>query len=284
MRLSRVLVACDLNPDYLDFWPSTRMAWREIVGVDATLVLIAPHDQIPSALRNDPDVTAFEPIEGVHTTFQAQCIRLLYPALVETEGAVIISDIDLYPLRASYFHQPLELLDERFFVVYRDDRLDCGEIDIMFNAALPVTWGDIFGIATPEDVRRELAGWADGLEYDGRRGWEGWYTDQRTLYRRLLSWPGRFERLWLLDDQYCRYNRLNRDKLVHENGLESWRIEGIRRQEYSDFNCFVPYRQHLEINREILEIGLDVAGSRRRGAWATPTPLVARRHDRGRRG
>ena len=28
MRLTRVLLACDLNRDYLNFWPSTRRAWQ----------------------------------------------------------------------------------------------------------------------------------------------------------------------------------------------------------------------------------------------------------------
>ena len=137
-----MLLACDLNPDYLDFWPSTRRAWKEIVGLDAVLVLVAPRDQIPAELRDDPAVVAFEPIAGLHTAFQAQCIRLLYPALLEPDGAVIISDMDLYPLRGSYFHHPVERLDERFFVSYRDDRLNRREIPIAFNAALPSTWGE----------------------------------------------------------------------------------------------------------------------------------------------
>jgi hypothetical protein len=258
-RLGRVLLACDLNRDYLDFWPSTRRAWKEIVGLDPTLVLVAPRDEIPAKLRDDPAVVAFEPLAGVHSAFQAQCIRLLYPALVETDRAVIIADIDLYPLRASYFHDPVKLLDERFFVVYRDERLERREIDIMFNAALPATWGEVFGISTIDDLRSELARWAEGLEYDGRRGWPGWYTDQRTLYDKLLTWPERDERLWMLDDQYTLYWRLNRDKLVDEAGLESWRIEGIRGGEYSDFNCFVPYREHREINDRVLRLGIEAA-------------------------
>jgi hypothetical protein len=258
-RLGHVLLACDLNRDYLDFWPSTRRAWQKIVGLDPLLVLVAPSHEIPPELRDDPAVVHFEPLVGVHSAFQAQCIRLLYPAVMETDAAVIIADIDLYPLRPSYFHEPVKSLDERFFVVYRDDRLDRGEIDIMFNAALPATWGEVFGISTIEDVRAELARWAQGLEYDGRRGWPGWYTDQRTLYERLLSWPARSERLWSLDDQYTLYWRLNRDKLVDEAGLEPWRIEGIRRREYSDFNCFVPYREHREINDRVLELGLEAA-------------------------
>ena len=258
-RLGRVLLASDLNRDYLDFWPSTRRAWSEIVGLDPVLVLVAHRDRMPAGLLDDPAVVPFEPVAGVHSAFQAQCIRLLYPALLETDAAVIISDMDLYPLRASYFHDPVRLLDERFFVVYRDERLDRREIDIMFNAALPATWGEVFGISTIDDIRAVLARWADGLEYDGRRGWPGWYADQRTLYEKLFSWPERSERLWMLDDQYTRYWRLNRDKLVDETGLESWRIDGIRRREYSDFNCFVPYVEHREINDRVLALGLEIA-------------------------
>jgi hypothetical protein len=260
--LGRVLLACDLNRDYLDFWPSTRLAWKEIVGLDAVLVLVAPHDEIPDELREDAAVIPFEPIEGVHSTFQAQCIRLLYPALLDTDGAVIISDMDLYPLRASYFHEPVKRIDERFFVVYRDDRLNHGEIAVGFNAALPRTWREVFDVATIEDVRTELARWANGLRYDGRRGWDGWYTDQHRLYERLLSWPARNERLWVLDDQYSRYRRLDRMYLAGEAGLKQRRIEAIRRCEYSDFNCFVPYREHRAINDRVLELAVEAARGR----------------------
>jgi len=254
--LERVLLACDLNTDYLDFWPSTRRAWQEIVGLQVSLLLVAEARAIPPELRGDPDVIQFEPVKGIHTAFQAQCLRLLYPATMKTKGAVLISDLDLYPLRHAYFHEPVRLLDERFFVVYRDARVSREEFDMVFNAALPSTWADVFGVSTLEDVRAELRRWADGLVYDGRRGWEGWYTDQRTLYRKLLSWPSRTERLWVLDDQYCRFRRLERVELENESGLEPQRIRGIRRGRYSDFSCFVPYRDHRKINDRVLEIAL----------------------------
>ena len=118
-------------------------------------------------------------------------------------------------------------------------------------------------VSTVDEVRSELARWADGLEYDGRRAWPGRYTDQRTLYEKLVSWPARSDRLWMMEDQYPRYRRLDRMGLASEAGLEPWRIEGIRRLDYSDFNCFVPYSEHREINDRVLALGLDIArGSR----------------------
>jgi hypothetical protein len=260
MRLSRVLMACDLNRDYLDFWPSTRQAWREIVGVEPLLVLVA--DEVPLELADDPAVVQFAPVPGLHTAFQAQCIRLLYPALVPADGAVLISDIDLYPLRPSYFHAPIARLDERFFVSYRDTRLERAEVNMMFNAAAPRTWADLFAVSSLADVRRRLAEWGTGLAYDGRRAWDGWYTDQQTLYRTLMSWPKAPERLWMLDDDYTGYRRLDHLDLAHEAGLEPHRRRDLLKLAYSDYACLVPYQAHREVNDLVLELALQAAARR----------------------
>jgi len=52
MKLGCCLVASDLNPDYLDFFPLVQRAWREVVGIEVRLVLIAngPAPE-PAAIR-----------------------------------------------------------------------------------------------------------------------------------------------------------------------------------------------------------------------------------------
>lgn len=262
-RLGRVLIACDLNHDYLDFWPAARRAWLEVVGVEPLLVLVAAREDIPPELASDELVVPFEPLDELHTAFQAQCIRLLYPALLETPEAVLISDIDLYPLRPSYFRGPLEQLDRRFFVSYRDERLWRGEVDMNFNAALPATWSELFHVDDLDDVRRRLREWSDGLVYDGRRGWDGWYTDQRVLHRSLTAWVDASTRWWVLDDEYCRHNQLERLELAREDGLLPHRRAALRRQEYSEFICLVPYRAHRDVNDLVLELGIAAAASHR---------------------
>ncbi|MFN2628002.1 MAG: hypothetical protein ABR569_05110 [Gaiellaceae bacterium] len=263
MRLDRILLSCDLNPDYLEFWPSTRRAWEEIVGVAPILVLVAPPDQIPDDLQRDDAVVPFAPIADVHPTLQAQCIRLLYPALLDTDGAVLISDIDLYPLKRSYFVDPIALLDASYFVTYRDTRLDRNEVNITFNAAAPATWAEIFDVRDIDQARRRLQEWAGRTDYDGRRGWAGWYTDQEILYERLHSWPARAERLWTLDDDYCGFNRLDRLELEHENGLERHRRRALAASKYSDYNCLLPYHRHRGVNDAVLEIARSAAQRRR---------------------
>jgi hypothetical protein len=258
-RLGRALTACDLNAEYLGYWPSMRRAWLEIVGIEPLLVLIANEDDIPAELRRDELVVTFAPLEGVHTALQAQCIRLLYPAVVDTTEAVLITDIDLYPLRRSYYLDPIRGLDGRFFVSYRDTRIDKLEIVMPYNAARPATWGELFDVSSVDDVRARLAEWTRGLEYDGRRAWPGWYTDQKILYRTLMEWPERRNRWWLLDDDYTRHRQLDRLELQHEPGLSERREKGIRRGEYSDYVCLFPYGEHRDVSDRVLSLGLEAA-------------------------
>jgi hypothetical protein len=263
MRLGRVLMACDLNREYLDYWPSVRRAWLDIVGLEPLLLLIANDEDVPDELRSDEFVVPFAPIEGVHPALQAQCVRLLYPAVIDTEDAVLISDIDLYPLRPSYFLDPIKLLDSRFFVTYRDVYLGRSMVSIL-NAATPETWSAIFGVSTVDEVRAQLTAWTSGLEYVCDRGNTGWYTDQQLLYRALTSWPEAGRRWWAMDDDYTNHNQLDRLELEDEDGLTADRQAGILAQAYSEYVCLFPYEEHREVNDIVLSLALEAARRHRR--------------------
>ena len=259
MRLGRVLLACDLNPDYLDYWPSARKAWLEIVGVEPILVHVADDADVPDDVRADDRVVTFAPIPGVHTALQAQCVRLLYPAIVETSDAVLIADVDLYPLRRSYYVDSLRSLDGRFFVSYRDVNANREQVAIAYNAARPATWSSVFGVESIDDVRSILSAWTSGIEYDGRRAWPGWYTDQQILYAQLMRWPDAPRRWWMLDDDYTRHRQLDRLELERDGVLDEHHRDGIRRLAYSDYNCLFPYARHRDTNDLVLRLALEAA-------------------------
>src|SRR5439155_14694275 len=65
MRLTHALVASDLNPRYLEFWPLVRRAWAEVAGIEAILVLIAEPADVPEAVRDDPPVLPLPPLPGI---------------------------------------------------------------------------------------------------------------------------------------------------------------------------------------------------------------------------
>lgn len=254
LTLSHVVVSSDLNVRYLDCWPLVQRAWREIAGLEPLLVLIA--NEAPPDLRADPNVCVFEPVDVIHTALQAQCIRLLYPALIEGASGVLVSDVDMVPLNRSYFHRPAAMVDERHFLAYRDVFLGASEIPICYNAAHPRTWGEIFRVDDPDDVRSRLLEWGAGLRYDAIRGGHGWDTDQVILYRTLVDRARQRRDVWILDDRFTRLHRLESPH-IGAGGPAGALAEWIRRGLYSDFHLELPAVENAEMNRKVVDLAAE---------------------------
>jgi hypothetical protein len=226
------------------------------------LVLVAERGEVPESLAGDPAVHVFEPEPSLDTAFQAQCVRLLYPALLDTGGAVITSDADMVPMSPRYFHRPLTRIDRRHFVCYRDVLLPLGELPICYNAALPSTWASIFGIRGVDDVRASLRTWSDGVDYAGVHGGAGWTTDQRQLHRVLLQRGAHERDVWILDDDFTGYRRLERAYVEKWGTLSDDARRGIARRAFSDFHLVGADSDHAGLNEEIVEAAVEVSRSR----------------------
>ena len=259
MHVSHVLLAVDLNPRYLGLLPLAKRAWAQIAGVEPVLVLVAPRDAVPPDLAADDAVHVFEPEPALDTAYQAQCIRLLYPALLEVDGAVITSDVDMVPMSPRYFHRPVARIDRSHFVSYRDVLLDLGEIPICYNAALPSTWASVFGVESIDDVCAGLRAWAEGVDYEGTHGGPGWTTDQRQLYRILLD-RGRRERdVWILDDAFTGYRRLERAYVEKWGALSADAQRGIERRSFSDYHLLHADNDNAAVNELVVDVGIAAA-------------------------
>jgi hypothetical protein len=180
MKLSHVLVASNNNTHYLDFWPVVKEAWNKIVGLPCTMIYVG--DFLPNHLKDDPDVKFFKAISSWPTATQAQCIRLLYPALIETDGAIMISDMDIVPLQSNFFIDGFEQFNPNQFVSLRGIDEHHKEIYMCYVGGTAPTWSRMFGIKTEDDVRARLMEWSQGNPSDGTHGGEGWCTDQQILY------------------------------------------------------------------------------------------------------
>ncbi|MBY6266395.1 hypothetical protein EI613_31525 (plasmid) [Azospirillum sp. 412522] len=265
MRLAACLVACDDNPLYLDFLPLVHKVWTELVGVRVKIVLIA--DAIPDSCRPwADDIVLFPPLPGVSTAFQAQCIRLLYPALMEPDcdgGAVVISDMDMIPMSRRYFADSIAGLPDDHFAVYRGNVLihDSAQIAICYNAARPAVWAEVVGgsagggLRDMDDVRRILAGWAARCpEYDGTHGGQGWSFDQQALFSLVGHWARQGtnrERLTVLSDAQTGFDRLDRLDLMRAGGLSALQGERVRAHLYADCHLLRPQSVHGAFNAHI---------------------------------
>jgi len=126
MKLSGVLVACNENTHYLDFWPVVKEAWWRVAGLPCVMVYVG--ESLPAHLVNDRAVVFFKAIPGWPTATQAQVIRLLYPALMKSDGAIMLSDMDMIPLQKDFFVGGFEQFSPSKFVSL--DGIDEGEKQI----------------------------------------------------------------------------------------------------------------------------------------------------------
>jgi hypothetical protein len=186
MKLSCVLVACNDNPKYLSFWPVVKKAWWEIARLPCVMVYVA--DSIPEYLEKDPAVIHFKPIPGWPTATQAQVIRLLYPALLPTDDAVMLSDMDMIPLQSDWFLKGFETFQPNQFVSLRgiDEREK--QIYMCYVGARPTVWKEMFGIFSVDDIQTRLEDWSKKLPADGSHGGLGWCSDQIILYSHVKIW------------------------------------------------------------------------------------------------
>jgi len=193
MKLSSVLVACNENTKYLDFWPIVKEAWWKVASLPCIMIYVG--ETLPESLKDDPAVKFFKSIPDWPTATQAQCIRLLYPALLGGDGAVMISDMDMIPLQKDFFVKGFDKFNETQFVSLRGSDEQEKQIYMCYVGATPKVWGELFNISSEADLRLRLIEWSQKYPSDGRHGGQGWCSDQIELYTRVMKckelWPER---------------------------------------------------------------------------------------------
>ena len=209
-KIDRAIVASDTNPMYLDFWPVVAKAWKQVIGVQPTLALIAPLETIVDESLGT--VIRFDPIPGVPTWQHAQMIRMLLPTLFENE-ACIISDIDMLPMSKQYFCEPVKNIPNDRLVTYHDGmygKLVNGippGIPMCYVAGTGKVFREIFDIKSPQDINTTIKKWSAGNEGN-------WFRDEQVLRQYIVEWHKKTRRGIFLgyNDGYVSAHRIDRGR------------------------------------------------------------------------
>jgi hypothetical protein len=239
MKLGTILTATDTNPLYCGFIPIFIKAWKTLFPeCDVIIVLVA--NEIPIDLIQYSDcIKLFKPIPDIHTAFQAQCIRLLYPQHIQRNEGILITDMDMLPMNRFYYEDAIKTISDDTFIAYRDVLLP-NEIPMCYNIALPSIWKDIFSGETLEK-------WYTRNVYDGNHGGSGWNIDQLVLIEKFKQYNGK---KIILNDRITRYNRLDRYGFnFNDNTLSNKIQSGV----FSDYHCLRPYEKYKNINDFIVD-------------------------------
>ena len=160
------------------FIPKQVAFWGKF-GIKFVAVFIG--ENIPSELaKYETNIILWNRNLNINTTFVGQNMRIYYPALLNLpeDEMVMITDMDMLPMSASYYKDNLENYTIDDFIYYRN--IDGNQIYMCYNAAHPKTWANLFNITCENDIEKILQ-----QKYEGA----GWYTDQLTMYEKLINYP-----------------------------------------------------------------------------------------------
>jgi len=231
---TRAIVSSDQNKEYLQFWPIVAQAWKEIIGIQPTLLFVGPHDTPIEDSKGD--VIRFEPIPDIPTPYQAMTIRLLAPAFFP-EDICIISDIDMLPLDKSYFiNNILTGIANDHFIIYRANLIP-KQFPMCYVAGKGTTYKEIFNIDCLENISKIIQEWY--LEYNT------FDADQRILYDYTLKWHKY--------NTHCNtfnfgVKRIDRSNWHYNHALLA------KGNYYTDAHCPRPYRKYKKSIDKIIEI------------------------------
>lgn len=246
MKLDCVLTSCNNNPLYIDFIPIFVNTWKKLYpSIDVKIVLVA--DSIPSEFVDYTDnIILFPPIDGVNDAFISQIIRLVYPAILTYEGAVLITDIDILPMNRTYYSAPLEPLTNDKFVHYRNGVMiwrNIPQYAMCYNAAPPAVWKELVGVNNVDEVRSWIIA-NNNTSYSGIPDGSGWYSDQAMLYSLLSSWSKKDTHLVILKDNDIGFNRLDRGNIPKIFEI----LQNVQNLQYSDYHAMRPYKTYKQFN------------------------------------
>ena len=104
MKIDKVIMSCNDNPFYSDYWPAVSRMWKEFIGIHPVLVYLGDASTMSEEYGT---VVELEKLEDAPMHTQAQWARYWYTQF-EPETMWIISDIDMMPLSKKYFVDSVE--------------------------------------------------------------------------------------------------------------------------------------------------------------------------------
>lgn len=250
-----ILTACNCNENYIGFIPLFIKTWKQY-DIDILIVLIA--EEIPKEYQIYKDyIELYPPHDNIPTALIAQCIRLYYPARLN--GPVMITDIDIFPLRRSYFKPYLDGtkdLSQGIFINTRDISRQYNEQTVIcYNVAEGTTWADVMEVPWRVQIHR--------IKIEMKKIWhlihqeyeiykKGWGTDQHLLYQKLQKYKG----IIIMEaDQNKQFNRLNRNTFPANINFIIKNKKKLQELRFVDYHAVRPPIENMELNEMIIHIG-----------------------------
>jgi hypothetical protein len=185
-KFTHVALACNSHPAYLACLPWACKAWLKLGVIPIVgLVNVATPPCLPGCLVLPVAAPEDTPL---CTAFVSQVCRLLLPTMLPLAPSdrVLISDVDMMPTSAAYFHRPVP--EDGVLAVFRTDIYkQWGMVPMCYVGGSQDVWRSLF----PESFDT-LAVWWKEQQVQYGTPWDaigqGWFFDQTLLTLRVQQY------------------------------------------------------------------------------------------------
>tara|TARA_R100000388_G_C7238126_1_gene159320 strand:+ start:783 stop:1523 length:741 start_codon:yes stop_codon:yes gene_type:complete len=135
----KVILSCDDNPFYYDFWPLVKDVWKNHLGIDPFLV------HISNEVGDEENVHYIKPVPDVPIYLQAQLARIYFTQLFEDE-ICLVSDIDMIPICKNFFDKKkiaMNVGDNSFYHL-NPERREFGQLPLCYYCGFGRTYKKLF--------------------------------------------------------------------------------------------------------------------------------------------
>jgi len=265
MKIDKVVVSCNDDPFYSDYWPIVSKVWKVKMGIDPVLIYFGDASKLSTEYGT---VVEMEKLEDVPMHTQAQWGRYWYTQF-ELETMWLISDIDMMPLSKDYFVNSIKSISREIEPIvhfntnieYYPDRevWDIEPSHAGRKMCLPTCYSAGSGKIRKESLDLvpsfkesiENLKWEENVYDHAPNGvmCSHWYAEESYQEIKLLEWiekyPNRFFKV-RRPGGWCG-NRLDRG----HNYMPHWDKNALLLELYMDFHMPRPW---IKFGEEIQEV------------------------------
>ncbi len=183
--MNKVIMSCDDNPYYLDFWPLVSKIWKDYVDITPVLIHVG-HKEVSSEYGEVHTITPNEELP-LHT--QAQLARLWFPK-EEPNVTWITSDIDMFPMSKNYWQEVINVSSSYDWTNLNSD----GDyFPICYHVAKGNLFGEVLELNNSfSDYVSKILSEVEEASYHTLENWNGpelskWDIDEIHSSKRIVS-------------------------------------------------------------------------------------------------
>jgi len=242
----KVLLSCDENPFYYDFWPSVRKMWGEHIGIEPKLVFINNKKETPDFVD---DVLYVKQLDTYPVHLQAQMARLFFTQRFP-DDICLVSDIDMFPVSKSFFdiEKINKACDPSTFFHLNPERREFGQFPLCYYCGYGSLYSKLIGNVSWEQFLENIINMnfnTDTLGFNLPSHLQGknlWFSDELFMFNSLQNTGTKIT----INNELVGSRRIDRERIINIDYLR------LANQDIVDIHLPRPYKDYERFIDNIL--------------------------------